>query len=181
MPPVAAGVVMVGYDFLHGGTLGVLGISGLLVLVLLGFPFLVCVSRVFSAVTLRESRKRRAAYERGTVETWTFTIDRAWWNLADEDCDARLLHTTDGRYVFIGTYEWLDIPQGDDESRVLSPTRIRAVDTGADLTLEALDEPSIPLESVPDAVPMEVHALPHFEVIVYEGGELPSFLRGLIT
>jgi hypothetical protein len=148
--------------------------------VLGGVLLLVCFARIWSAMRAKEDPKKRVAFHRGSVETWTLTIDRAWWNLADEDCDGRLLHTTDGRYVFLGTYEWLDVPKGDDESRPMCPSRLRVVDDGVSFSLTALECQMIPLESVPDELPREVYDLPHFEVVVYERDALPEFLRELI-
>ena len=149
-------------------------------LVLGGILLLVCFGRLHSAFFARESPARRAVFERGTVETWTFTIDRVWWNLADEDCDGRLMRTTDGRYVFLGTYEWLDIPMGDDESRPMCPSRLRVVDDGVNFSLTALDGSMVPLEEVPDELPSEVYELPHFEVVVYDADSLPAWLRPFV-
>ncbi|HEX2839246.1 MAG TPA: hypothetical protein VHN77_14105, partial [Phycisphaerales bacterium] len=163
------------------GTLDYYWLVAAVPLMTLGGAFLcVCFGRLEHALFAREIATRRTAFDRGTVETWAFTIDRAWWNLADEDCDGRLMRTTDGRYVFLGTYEWLDIPMGEDDSRPMCPSRLRVVDDVVNFTLTALEGPMIPLESVSDELPREVYGLPHFEVVVYDADSLPAWLRRLV-
>lgn len=177
--PLGAGTVLC--VLIARGTMSQWWLALVLPLGLLGLVFMaVCVDRIKSAVTCREVRPFQDAFERNRVDTWVFTIDRAWWNLADEDCDGRLLRTTDGRYVFLGTYEWLDIPMGDDESRPMCPSRLQVVEDGVNFSLTALEGPMIPLESVPDEMPREVYDLPHFEVVVYDASSLPAWLRRLV-
>lgn len=179
MTLLAAGIIV--YVLIARGAMSPWWLGLSLPLGLLGVVFMaVCVDRIKAAVTCRDVAPFQEAFERNRVDTWTFTIDRVWWNLADEDCDGRLMRTTDGRYVFLGTYEWLDIPMGEDESRPMCPSRLRVVDDGVNFSLTALEGPMIPLEEVPDELPREAYDLPHFEVVVYNADSLPAWLRRLV-
>lgn len=140
----------------------------------------IAAARIRAAVSGSHLKQVQEAFARNQVEVWTFTIDRVWWNLADEDCDARLLRTTNGRYVFLGTSDWLDISTGDDQTRPMCPSRLQVIDDGVHFSLAALESPMIPLEQVPEVLPREVFSLPYFKVVVIEAGELPPWLRNLI-
>lgn len=155
-------------------------IVGFVVAAIAVVPFLVGLMRLSEASSVKDDKRLRVAFDRATVETWILTIDRAWWNGPDDDYGTRLLRATNGRYVFLGTYEWLDIPKGNDVLRPMCPSRLQVVDDGVNFSLTALEGPMIPLESVPDELPREVYDLPHFEVVVYDASSLPAWLRRLV-